>query len=103
MFWACWFGLLASLIGGALSLRARYRAGAELRRQVLWLAYGALIPPLWLGGTSLINLFGSIDVPDLAVLMLAHAWLAVAVAVAVTRTGCTRSTGCSTARSSTPC
>ena len=88
VFWACWFGLLASLFGGALALRARYKAGGpELRRQVLWLAYGALIPPLWLGGSSLINLFVSIDTPDFAVLMLAHAWFAVAVAVAVTRHG----------------
>ena len=88
MFWACWFGLLAALIGGALSQRARYRAGGpELRRQVLWLAYGAVVPPLWLGGTSLIGLFVSFNPPDLAVLMLAHAWLAVAVAVAVTRHG----------------
>ncbi len=88
VFWACWFGLLASLFGGALALRARYKAGGpERRRQVLWLAYGALIPPLWLGGTSLINLFVSIDTPDFAVLMLAHAWFAVAVAVAVTRHG----------------
>ena len=47
----CWFGLLASLFGGAAALRARYRAGdAQLRRQVLWLAYGALLVPLWLGG-----------------------------------------------------
>ena len=51
MFWACWFGLLAALIGGALSQRARYKAGGtELRRQVLWLAYGAVVPPLWLAG-----------------------------------------------------
>ena len=63
MFWACWFGLLASLFGGALALRARYQAGGpEQRRQVLWLAYGAVLPPLWLGGTSLVNLFASIDV-----------------------------------------
>ena len=88
VFWACWFGLLAALIGGALSQRARYKAGGpELRRQVLWLAYGAVIPPLWLGGTSLINLFVSISTPDVAVLMLAHAWFAIAVAVAVTRHG----------------
>ena len=45
VFWACWFGLLAALIGGALSQRARYKAGGpELRRQVLWLAYGAVRP-----------------------------------------------------------
>ena len=62
VFWACWFGLLASLFGGALLQRARYKAGSpEQRRQVLWLAYGALLAPLWLGGTSLLNLFVSID------------------------------------------
>jgi signal transduction histidine kinase len=89
VFWACWFGLLLSLFGGALALRARYRAGSrERRRQVLWLAYGALLPPLWLGGTSLASLiFGEFSLPDLLVLMLVHAWLAVAVAVAVTRHG----------------
>src|SRR3954452_20768533 len=88
VFWACWFGLLAALIGGALSQRARYKAGGpELRRQVLWLAYGAVIPPLWLGGASLLNLFVSISTPDVAVLMLAHGWFAIAVAVAVTRHG----------------
>jgi len=88
VFWACWFGLLAALIGGALSQRARYKAGGpELRRQVLWLAYGAVIPPLWLGGTSLLGLFVSFNPPDVAVLMLTHAWLAIAVAVAVTRHG----------------
>jgi signal transduction histidine kinase len=89
VFWACWFGLLLSLFGGALALRARYRAGnRERRRQILWLAYGALLPPLWLGGSSLAHLvFGEFDSPDLLVLMLVHAWLAVAVAVAVTRHG----------------
>ena len=57
VFWACWFGLLLSLFGGALALRARYRVGnREHRRQVLWLAYGAVLPPLWLGGTSLVSL-----------------------------------------------
>ena len=44
MFWVCWFGLLVSLFAGALALRARYKAGGDqLRRQVLWLAYGALL------------------------------------------------------------
>jgi signal transduction histidine kinase len=89
VFWACWFGLLLSLFGGALALGARYRAGSrERRRQVLWLAYGALLAPLWLGGISLARrLLGEFDAPDLLVLMLVHAWLAVAVAVAVTRHG----------------
>jgi hypothetical protein len=85
VFWVCWFGVLLSLFGGALALRARYRAGSrERRRQVLWLAYGALLPPLWLGGTSLASLlFGAFTHPDLLVLMMVHSWLAVAVAVAV--------------------
>jgi signal transduction histidine kinase len=89
VFWLCWFGLLLSLFGGALALRARYRAGSrERRRQILWLAYGALLPPLWLGGSSLASLlFGEFSTPDLLVLMLVHVWLAVAVAVAVTRHG----------------
>ena len=89
VFWVCWFGLLLSLFGGALALRARYRAGnRERRRQVLWLAYGAVLAPLWLGGISLARrLFGEFSPPDLLVLMLVHAWLAVAVAVAVTRHG----------------
>jgi signal transduction histidine kinase len=88
-FWVCWAVFLASLFGGALALRARYRAGdAVRRRQVLWLAYGALLPPLWLGGGSLWRLiFGTVPDADLVVLMLVHAWLAVAVAVAVTRHG----------------
>ena len=89
VFWVCWFGLLLSLFGGALALRARYRAGSrERRRQVLWLAYGALLSPLWLGGVSLATrLLGEFDSPDLIVLMLIYVWLAVAVVVAVTRHG----------------
>jgi signal transduction histidine kinase len=89
VFWVCWAGVLVSLFGGAFALRARYRAGdAVRRRQVLWLAYGAVLPPLWLGGSSLFNLiFGTSPDADLAVLMLVHAWLAIAVAVAVTRHG----------------
>jgi len=89
LFWVCWAGVLASLFGGALALRARYKAGdAARRRQVLWLAYGALLPPLWLGGSSLFSvIFGDAPDADLLVLMLVHAWLAVAVAVAVTRHG----------------
>jgi signal transduction histidine kinase len=84
LFWACWFGVLISLVGGVLALRARYRAGGPAeRRQILWLAYGAVLPPLWLGGTSLIG----VTEADLPVLMSVHAWLAVAVAVAVTRHG----------------
>jgi len=89
VFWVCWAGVLASLFGGALALRARYRAGDGVsRRQVLWIAYGALLPPLWLGGSSLWHaILGSSLDADLAVLMLVHAWLAIAVAVAVTRHG----------------
>jgi hypothetical protein len=89
VFWVCWFGLLLSLFGGALALRARYRAGShERRRQVLWLAYGALLAPLWLGGASLARrLLGEFETPDLLVLMLVYVWLAVAVVVAVTRHG----------------
>jgi signal transduction histidine kinase len=89
VFWACWVGMLASLFGGALALRARYRAGdGDLRRQVLWLAYGALLVPLWLGGSSLWGrIFSPITDADIPVLGLLHAWLAVAVAVAVTRHG----------------
>ena len=48
--------MLLSLLGGVLALRARYRAGGPVeRRQILWLAYGALLLPLWLGGTSLLS------------------------------------------------
>jgi signal transduction histidine kinase len=84
LFWVCWGGVLAALVGGALALRARYRTGGPAeRRQVLWLAYGAVLPPLWLGGTSLLGIAGA----DLPVLMSVHTWLAVAVAVAVTRHG----------------
>jgi len=81
--------VLISLFGGALALRTRYRAGDPVqRRQVLWLAYGAVLLPLWLGGTSLwARLIGPFPEADLLVLMLLHAWLAVAVAVAVTRHG----------------
>jgi signal transduction histidine kinase len=89
VFWVCWALVLVSLFGGALALRARYKAGDAIRRrQVLWLAYGALLPPLWLGGSSLVNaVFGLSVNADLVVLMSVHAWLAVAVAVAVTRHG----------------
>ena len=81
--------MLISLFGGALALRARYNAGdRERRRQVLWLAYGALLVPLWLGGSSLWGIvFSPISDADIPVLGLLHAWLAVAVAVAVTRHG----------------
>ena len=82
-FWICWAGLLASLFAGAGALFARYRGGdAVLRRQVGWLAYGALLVPLWLGGTSLLDVSA-----DIVTLTLLQAWPAVAVAIAVTRHG----------------
>jgi signal transduction histidine kinase len=89
VFWACWAGVLLSLVGGALALHTRYRRGGRTeRRQVLWLAYGALIPPLWLGGSSLAAAVLGVRVSaDLVVLGALQAWLAVAVAVAVTRHG----------------
>ncbi len=88
-FWTCWFGLVGSLFLGAASLWARYRAGdAQLRRQVLWLAYGALLVPLWLGGGSLVALVlpwpDALDGVGLAVIQV---WPAVAVWIAVTRHG----------------
>ena len=56
MIWTCWVGLLLSLFAGAAALRARYKAGdPQLRRQVLWLAYGVLLLPLWLGGGRLVS------------------------------------------------
>jgi signal transduction histidine kinase len=89
VFWVFWFGLLLSLAGGAVALYARYRAGdRRQRRQVLWLAYGAVLVPIWLGGGSLITLvFGSFDPVDFFGLMVLQVWPAVAVAVAVTRHG----------------
>jgi signal transduction histidine kinase len=89
VFWVFWAGLLASLFAGAAALRARYMAGDELlRRQVLWLAYGALLIPVWLGGTSLASLAGlDTGLADGVTLTLLQAWPAVAVAVAITRHG----------------
>ncbi|MEN3284212.1 MAG: hypothetical protein V7607_5352 [Solirubrobacteraceae bacterium] len=89
VFWTWWAGLLASLFLGAAAMRARYRAGdAQQRRQVLWLAYGALLVPLWLGGGSLWSLLiGSTDPIDGIGLMVFQVWPGVAVAVAVTRHG----------------
>ena len=89
VFWVFWGGLLASLIGGAVALRARYRAGdRQLRRQVLWLAYGAALLPIWLGGGSLFSvIFGSLDAVDFFGVTILQVWPAVAVAVAVTRHG----------------
>ena len=90
VFWTCWVGLLLSLFGGAAAMRARYRAGGpDERRQVLWLAYGALLVPLWLGGGWLLSwLVGSaFYVLDGIALVTFQVWPAVAVAVAVTRHG----------------
>jgi signal transduction histidine kinase len=89
LFWTCWAGLLVSLFLGAAAMRARYRAGdAQQRRQVLWLAYGALLVPLWLGGGSLWSLLvGSTDPIDGIGLIVFQVWPGVAVAVAVTRHG----------------
>jgi signal transduction histidine kinase len=83
VFWFCWAGLLVSLCAGAAALFARYRAGDELlRRQVGWLAYGALLVPLWLGGTSLLGVQA-----DIVTLTLLQGWPALAVGVAVSRHG----------------
>jgi signal transduction histidine kinase len=90
LFWACWVGLLLSLFGGAAALRVRYRAGGpDERRQVLWLAYGALLVPLWLGGGWVLRgLIGpAFVVLDGIALVTFQVWPAVAVAVAVTRHG----------------
>ena len=90
VFWTCWVGLLLSLFGGAAAMRARYRAGGpDQRRQVLWLAYGALLVPLWLGGGWLLSwLIGpAFYVLDGIALVTFQVWPAVAVAVAVTRHG----------------
>jgi signal transduction histidine kinase len=87
--WVFWAGLLLSLIGAALALHARYRAGDyQQRRQVLWLAYGAVLVPVWLGGGSLIAVvFGSGNPLDFFGLLILQIWPAVAVAVAITRHG----------------
>ena len=89
LFWATFFGLVAALLGGALVLRARYRAGGAVeRRQILWLAYGVLLLPIWLGvGYAWSWLIGSFDVVDGLGLATLQIWPAVAVGVAVTRHG----------------
>jgi signal transduction histidine kinase len=89
MVWTCWVGLLLSLFAGAAALRARYKAGGpQQRRQVLWLAYGVLLLPLWLGGGSLVaRVIGWNDAIDGIGLVILQVWPAVAVAVAVTRHG----------------
>jgi hypothetical protein len=55
---------------------------------VLWLAYGVLLLPLWLGGGSLVaRVIGGNDAIDGIGLVILQVWPAVAVAVAVTRHG----------------
>ncbi|MDA0161586.1 histidine kinase [Solirubrobacter ginsenosidimutans] len=89
IFWVFWAGLLLSLFAGAAAMRARYKAGDDLlRRQVLWLAYGALLIPTWLGGTSLLGVIGfSSDATDAVTLTILQAWPAIAVLIAITRHG----------------
>jgi signal transduction histidine kinase len=89
VFWVFWGGLLVSLFLGAAAMRARYTAGDDvLKRQVLWLAYGVLLIPLWFGGTSLLSVAGiTSDVTDGVTLTILQVWPAVAVAVAITRHG----------------
>ena len=89
VFWVCWAGLLVSLFGGAYSLYVRHRAGdRQLRRQVLWLAYGALLVPIWLGGGSLLAAVTGFENPlDFVGILILQIWPAVAVWIAVTRHG----------------
>ena len=90
VFWACWAGVLVSLFGGALALRARYKAGdRERRRQILWLAYGALLRAALARRNVAVGRRSSrrSATPTSRCSSLLHAWLAVAVAVAVTRHG----------------
>ncbi|HTI35680.1 MAG TPA: ATP-binding protein [Miltoncostaea sp.] len=89
VFWVCWAGIVASLVAAVLALRARYRAGGpQERRQVLWLAYGAIVLPLWLGGGSLIGAIWTWPaVLDGVGLAFIQVWPAVAVMIAVTRYG----------------
>jgi signal transduction histidine kinase len=55
---------------------------------VLWLAYGAILVPIWLGGGSLWSqLIGSTDPVDGIGLLIFQIWPAVAVWIAVTRHG----------------
>ncbi len=89
-FWTCWGAVLLSLAGAAALLRARHRLGGPVvRRQVLWLAYGALLLPLWVGGGALWSALVAPldDVVDGVALVVFQVWPGVAVAVAVTRHG----------------
>ena len=89
IFWICWAGLLAGLFGGAACVWWRKRASSgERRLQMMWLTYGAFLIPLWLSSGWVMGLFGSeSDDVGFVWLLLLHVWLAVAVAVAVTRHG----------------
>ena len=89
VFWVFWGGLLVSLFGGVFALFARYRSGdRRRRRQVLWLAYGALLVPIWLGGGSLLTALTGWENPaDFLGILIIQIWPAVAVWIAVTRHG----------------
>ena len=89
VFWVFWGGLLVSLFGGVFALSARYRSGdRRRRRQVLWLAYGALLVPIWLGGGSLLTALTGWENPaDFLGILIIQIWPAVAVWIAVTRHG----------------
>ena len=89
LFWICWGGIVASLVFAVLVLRARYRAGGpQTRRQVLWLAYGAVVLPLWLGGGSHHRaVWDWPEALDGVGLLFIQVWPAVAVMIAVTRHG----------------
>ncbi len=89
VFWACWGGLVLGLFGGAAAVWVRKRRSTgDARLQVLWLMYGAFLIPVWLVSGWVWGLFihASGD-PSFPILLLLHVWLAVAVAVAVTRHG----------------
>jgi signal transduction histidine kinase len=89
VFWVCWAGLLGGLFAGAAAVWWRVRRSTGVQRlQVLWLAYAAFLVPLWLSSGFVMSAVGvEGDDVGFAWLLLLHVWLAVAVAVAVTRHG----------------